>query len=75
MNTVPNSGTFYEHTGEEVDGQDFRESSGVLFFSMYILLNIGTQRFYVFLFDNPKCEYPIFLFKVKTMCTQVNGGG
>ena len=75
MNTVPNSGTVYEHPGGELDGQDFRESSGVLFFSIYILLNIGSQRFYVFLSDNPKCEYPIFLFKVKTMCTQVNCGG
>lgn len=75
MNTLPNSGTLYEHPGGEVDGQDFRQSSGVLFFSMDILLIIGSQRFFVFLFDNPKCEYPIFPFKVKTMCTQVNGGG
>ena len=74
MNTVPNSGTLYGHPGGEVDGQGFRQSSGALFFSMYISLNIESQRFFVFLFDNPKCEYSIFLFKVKTMYTQVKGG-
>lgn len=47
MNVGPNSGTPYEHPGVEIDSQDFRQSSGELFLSMYLLLKVRSQRFYV----------------------------